>query len=107
MATLIDAIINIPDVGNCQLNLDDVIKFFDKHCFITKNTSRFNKENDTYRLVRMNSSGRGGNFKHLKLSISENDALFIINSLSLVEVRSMTFRNASSYYHKEHADLML
>lgn len=99
MATLIDAVTNMPDTGNCSLNLTKATALFDKHCLITSHFNPATNQN-SYRLHR--SKTKAKNFKGLKLTISNEDALFLIDALKLVKVQSATFRNAATFYHKDY-----
>lgn len=103
MKTLIDAVTDMPDVGNCSLDLDKAIKLFDKYCVIVRNKDPLRGE-ESYRLFRIKD--RAKNFKGLKVTISNEDALFLLNSLDLVEVQSGMFRNSTAFYHKDHANVI-
>lgn len=100
MKTLIDAVTDMPHTGNCSLDLDKTIKLFDKYCVIIRNKDLSTGE-ESYRLFRIKD--RAKNFKGLKVTISNEDALFLLNSLDLVEVQSEMFRNSTAFYHKDHA----
>jgi hypothetical protein len=92
MATLKDCVVTIPMSGFCEIDIEKAISLFDKHCFISK----WKGESDEYRLVRCRL-GRG-NFRGLKVTISESDALTLIDRMGLVEVKSVTFNSGSSFH---------
>ena len=100
MKTLIDAVTDMPDVGNCSLDLNKAIQLFDKYCVIVRGKDLSTGET-SYRLFRIKAKAK--NFKGLKVTISNEDALFLLNSLDLVEVQSGMFRNSTAFYHKDHA----
>lgn len=103
MKTLIDAVTDMPDVGNCSLDLNKAIKLFDKYCVIVRGKDLSTGET-SYRLFRIKAKAK--NFKGLKVTISNEDALFLLNSLDLVEVPSGMFRNSTAFYHKDHANVI-
>lgn len=103
MKTLIDAVTDMPHTGNCSLDLDKAIKLFDKYCVIVRGKDLLTGETN-YRLFRIKAKAK--NFKGLKVTISNEDALFLLNSLDLVEVQSGMFRNSTAFYHKDHANVI-
>lgn len=104
MATLIDAVINLEITGNCQLDLNKALNLFDRHCVIIKSYSY--DKNDAkqvkYRLHRIPDKPKSGNFKGLSISISEEDAMFLLEHLELIKYNHPTFKNSTGFYHKEH-----
>lgn len=99
MPTLIDAVIDMPLDGNCSLNLEKAVILFDKYCIIVRN-KKFSTGEETYRLFRIKDKAK--NFKGFKITISNEDALFLLKSLELVENNHNIFRNSTAFYHKDH-----
>lgn len=87
---LSDAVIDCPMSGICTVDIDKVVKRFGKTGFISR-------WHDEYRLVNLRAS--------VKVSISKEDALAIIERLGLVECDSLIFRNASTFHRAENAHL--
>jgi len=88
--TLNDCVINYCETGECKLDLIKALKLFDVKCFI----SRYYNE---YMLVRI----RNKRSVALKIRIHEDDAKYLIKKLKLIEVRSATFRDASTFTIEE------
>jgi len=87
-ATLMKAIIEMPLSDPCTLDMDILGSVFDSNCLI----SRYN---DEYQLIQNHSQCH---FKMiLKVTISEEDALKIIEKLSLEGEKSSTFNNAETF----------
>lgn len=99
MATLKDAIIKAPETGFCTIDRDLVLKYYDKYCFIIKELDTIKKEN-SYRLLRLKNKSK--RFNSIKITISESDALYLIDVLNLKEIRSGIFRNQSSFYRADY-----
>jgi hypothetical protein len=81
-----DCIIDCPLTGECKIDLPIALKTFDKRCSISK-------WHDEYTLVRSIYK----QCHSMKIKISENDALSLITELQLVEIKSLIFRNASTF----------
>ena len=80
-----DLIKEFKDSGNCIIDLPILYKKWNK----TFTLSRYHSE---YTLLK-----KKGKNNNLKVSISESQALEIIKELNLLEVKSDTFNNASTY----------
>lgn len=76
-----DAIMTMPQTGNCQIDIEKVIQCFDKNCLISR-------WHDEYRLHAEST---------LKVMISKENALQLIDKLSLHEIKSEVFKNASTF----------
>jgi hypothetical protein len=79
------AIIEMPETGVCNLDIEKVKKLFDENCLII----RWYNE---YRLHQFNENER-----ILKANISKEDALRIITELDLEESKSELFQNGSTF----------
>lgn len=99
MATISDAVIDIPMSGECSIDMDKACLLYDKYTFITKYISVTNNKVE-YRLVR-SKSGKG-NFKGMKITISKKDALFLINKFKLTEIESPIFRSESTFKRNDY-----
>jgi hypothetical protein len=99
MATINDAVIDVPRSGECTIDMDKACLLYDKYTFITKYISATSKKVE-YRLVR-SKSGKG-NFKGMRITISEKDALFLINKFKLTEIESPIFRSESTFKRDDY-----
>jgi len=80
-------IINMPDSGECKIDLEKAFKCFDEQCLISQ-------WNNTYRLIRTAYKGK---VTRLKATISNKDAMILIVKLKLERVASGIFRSACSW----------
>jgi|TARA_A200000159_G_scaffold155824_1_gene170041 hypothetical protein len=99
MPTLKDCIITAPSTGACEIDIEKAKKYFDKHCFISKWQG---EKGDEYRLVRTKANAR--NFNHVKVTISEEDALTIIDALNMYEITSRMFNRGSTFHAPQDSD---
>lgn len=86
MKNIKSAFIEIPETGECSLDIEKTVVLFDEKCFI----SRWHAE---YRLVRKTYK----KVTALKLTIKESDAKELIDRLGLQKNKSSTFINAATY----------
>jgi len=80
-------IINMPDTGECKIDLEKAFKCFDEQCAISQ-------WDNTYRLIR---TAYRGKVTRLKATIKPKDAFALIFKLDLEETPSGMFRSASSW----------
>lgn len=99
MGKLKDAFTDIPDIGACSLDRDKALSLYDKYCFITKYTTP-GKTKAEYRICRLKSKSK--NFRSLKLTIFEEDALFLIKKLELKEYKDVIFISSSAFYRDDY-----
>ena len=81
-----EAIINCPSTGICEIDLDKAVRCFGKLGFISR-------WHDEYTLVNT----RAG----VKVAISKDDAMRLVELLDLVELKSGIFAHGSSFVRKE------
>ena len=81
-----DFIIRFNDTGFCEIDIEKVVKKFDKKCSISKWKNEYRLRRDIYKYICC-----------FKLAISENNALSLIKKLNLYEIKSGTFRNGSMF----------
>ena len=83
-------IIEFNETGLCLIDIDKVVKGWTEKCSI----SRWHNE---YKLIRIKYK----KVVALKVNISEKQAKELINKLGLVEIKSATFTNGSTYRLRE------
>jgi len=87
-ASLMKAIVEMPLSGECRLDMDKLDNIFNSHCLI----SRYK---DDYQLIQVHSQSALKTL--LKISISKQDALSIIEAHNLQMEKSGIFSCAESY----------
>jgi len=84
-------IIDFNEIGLCIIDVDKAVKGWTEKCSI----SRWHNK---YRLIRIKYK----KVIALKIKITEEQAKELINKLDLVEIKSETFTNGSTYRLKEN-----
>lgn len=79
------AIINCPDAGEVDLDIDNATKYFTNLCWLSR-------WNDEFRMIRETPTHRC----HMKVTIKPEDAYELIDRLGLVRHQSM-FASGSDY----------
>ena len=83
-----NAIIDAHEIGEWKLDINLALTSFDNKCMV----SRWHNE---YRLIRTPRKN-----PELKISIRSEDTLVLIEKLSLLEIASSAFNNASRFHLK-------
>lgn len=81
-----DAIISRSMHGICELDVEKAVKYFTEKCFISQYNGKFT-------LVRV----RNKKAVALKVEISQDDAVELINRVGLTAIKSEVFRDAVTY----------
>ena len=82
---LSDGILECPKTGTCKLDVEKIIKCWGKTTFLS----------------RWHEDFRLHNARGIKVTISQSDALTLIQRLKLVEIKSPIFTNGSTYRKEE------
>jgi TATA-box binding protein (TBP) (component of TFIID and TFIIIB) len=82
-----DIVTKFNDTGDCEINIDNVVKYWNNKFSISKFDNKYTL------LIK----GRGKENYNLKVQISARDAGGIINELNLIGVQSAIFTSGKTY----------
>ena len=80
-------VIDAPIIGECQINVDEICKVWHKNFWISQ-------WKDEFRIIR---NRKGGKSTLMKLTISKDTAMKIIDKMSLSRTQCDTFKHAGAW----------